>query len=107
MLTPASRKAAITIASASPTNGTEGNPGSACMLVTIGPAFTNGRPGGRRTYPFAQVENVDVGTPRNRAASAIVYSGAEKRASRLVPSLLIASHGRTATRTTASRTFGL
>jgi hypothetical protein len=47
-------------------------------MVTIEPGGVFGpihdhkdRPG-RRTYPFAQVAKVDVGTPRKRAASASV-----------------------------------
>ena len=38
-------------------------------LVMIASPMAGGRPGCRRTYPFAQFANVVVGTPRKRAPS--------------------------------------
>ena len=48
MLTPARRKAAITIPSARPMNGIVGRPCSAVVLVMIGAPTTTLRPLGRR-----------------------------------------------------------
>jgi len=58
--------------SARPTNGTDGKFLAAVMLVITASPWTIGLAGGCLTYPFAHVESVVGGTPRNRAASATV-----------------------------------
>src|SRR4051794_3657946 len=45
------------------------------------------RPGGRRVYPCAQVANVEAGTDRYRAASAMLYSGVSNRSPATDPAI--------------------
>jgi hypothetical protein len=52
--------------------------------VTIAAPLTTRPFGCRRTYPLAQLANVDGGTPTRRAASDDVYNGRVKRESGFV-----------------------
>src|SRR6266566_3114301 len=53
--------------------------------------MTFARAGGRRTYPCAHVASVEVGTPTNRAASAVVYRGVSKRPLVVIFSALVSA----------------
>jgi hypothetical protein len=53
--------------------------------------MTFGRAGGRRTYPGAHLASVEVGTPTNRATSAVVYRGVSKRPLVVIFSALVSA----------------